>query len=203
MSRPWQYTRSRYFLMQAVMWLVLGATVGLAALVSRHRHARGDNLSEKFDVPSPSGRVNVLLPKGWVTDVRRPRAGQPDPARVIAREPADEADPDRPGRTVTVTLDPVPEDVTATQYLAEIRKLPLYQVRPTLLGTRKWIMTSGQAPLPAGDEELPGFRLNACTIIGSGAQTMALDIEITGFLRQDSKDEDLLKQIAARVQVKE
>src|SRR4051794_7433556 len=203
MSRPWQYTRSRYFLMQAVMWLVLGATIGLAALVSRHRHGRGGNLSEKFEIQSPSGRGNVSLPKGWVTDTSRPGAGQPAPARIISREPADEAEPDRLGRTVTVTLDPVPEDVTATQYLAEIRKLPLYQVRPTLLGTRKWIMTGGQTLLHAGDEELPGFRLNACTIIGSGAQTMALDIEITGFLRQDSKDEDLLKQIAARVQVKE
>src|SRR3954470_17574659 len=76
MSRPWQYTRSRYFLMQAVMWLVLGATVGLAALVSRHRQGRADELSDKYEVPSPSGRVNVFLPKGWVTDGRRPRAGQ-------------------------------------------------------------------------------------------------------------------------------
>lgn len=203
MSRPWQYTRSRYFLMQAVMWLILGATVGLAALISRHRGGRVESLTEKVEVKAPAGQVSVLLPKGWVIETRKPKLGQADALKIIAREPAEEADPDQPGRVVTVTLEPVTEDFTATQYLAETRKLPLLQVRQTLLGNRKWILTGGPTIAHVMDEDVPGYRLDACTIFGSGAVAMALDIELTGYLRQDPKDEDLLKQIATRVQVKE
>ena len=185
------------------MWLLLGATVGLAALISRHRSGRTDSLTEKVEVTSPAGKVSILLPRGWVIETHKPRAGQAEALRIIARESMDDPDPDRPGRVVTVTLEPVAEDVTATQYLAETRKLPLLQLRQTLLGNRKWILTGGQTVLRAADEDLPGYRLDACTIIGSGALTMALDVEMTGYLRQEPKDEDLLKQIATRVQVKE
>jgi hypothetical protein len=204
MSRPWQYTRSRYFLMQAVMWLILGATVGLAALISRHRNGHVDTLTEKVEVKTSAGQVvSVLLPRGWVIETRKPKPGQGDALKIIAREPAEEADPDQPGRVVTVTLESVAEDSTATQYLTDTRKLPLLQVRQTLLGNRKWILTGGPTILHVSDEDVPGYRLDACTIIGSGAVTMALDIEMTGYLRQEPKDEDLLKQIATRVQAKE
>jgi hypothetical protein len=203
MSRPWQYTRSRYFLMQAVMWLILGATVGLAALVSRSHRGRADDLAEKLEVKTPAGRVNVFLPKGWVIETHKPKPGQSEALKIIAREATDDPDPDRPGRVLTVTFEPVPEDATATQYLAETRKLPLLQVRQTLLGNRQWIITGGPTVLHPADEDLPGYRLDACTILGSGALTMALDIEMTGFLRQEPKDEELVKQIATRVQVKE
>src|SRR3954470_5885268 len=89
MSRPWQYTRSRYFLMQAVMWLVLGTTVGLAALISRHHRGSTDDLTEKVDVTSTAGgKVSILLPKGWIIETRRPKPGQGSALKIIARESA-------------------------------------------------------------------------------------------------------------------
>ena len=38
------------------MWLILGATVGLAALISRHRGGHVESLTEKVEVKARPGR---------------------------------------------------------------------------------------------------------------------------------------------------
>src|SRR5206468_10299959 len=62
MARPQTYSPARRFMMQGIMWIILGATVGLAALVSHHRRTSID--VKLGDAISYRG-VTVQLPKGW------------------------------------------------------------------------------------------------------------------------------------------
>ena len=89
MARPWQYTRGRFILMQAVMWLILAATVGLAALVVRKR-----SHPVELTQPVTLGRISLLLPKGW--RVSTPGASNtpsntPDSLKSPQTQPRDEA----------------------------------------------------------------------------------------------------------------
>ena len=75
MAKSWQYPRWRRVAMQGTMWLILAATVGLAALVNRHqRHA----LVPALDTKSPitlGNSVKVFLPANWAA----PRSEGPYP----------------------------------------------------------------------------------------------------------------------------
>src|SRR2546421_5122303 len=62
MARPQTYPPSRRFMMQGIMWIILGATVGLAALVSHHRRSA---FEVKLAPPITYRAVTVQLPKGW------------------------------------------------------------------------------------------------------------------------------------------
>src|SRR5689334_16676499 len=62
MARPQNYSPTRRFMMQGIMWIILGATVGLAALVSHHRRSA---FEVKLAPPITYRGVTVQLPKGW------------------------------------------------------------------------------------------------------------------------------------------
>ncbi|HEY1628367.1 MAG TPA: hypothetical protein VGF52_00830 [Tepidisphaeraceae bacterium] len=64
MPRTMADTRFRRFMMQAIMWLVLGATIGGAALVDRFKM---NHLSVPLDKPVTVGDVTLSLPRGWDT----------------------------------------------------------------------------------------------------------------------------------------
>jgi hypothetical protein len=63
MARNWQYPRWRRLLMQSAMWVILGGTVGLAALLDRHqRQETRINLTPPMQV----GNVVLRLPANWI-----------------------------------------------------------------------------------------------------------------------------------------
>src|SRR5437762_2000868 len=96
----WRYAPWRRYVMQAVMWVILGATVALAALVTNeaHRKSRVQLNSE----PQQFGDISIHLPSRWTARTRaegNPRiivqASEPSSAprhRVLTifRERADE-----------------------------------------------------------------------------------------------------------------
>jgi hypothetical protein len=61
MARPWEYPRWRRWVMQLVMWLILGATVGLAELITYQRN----HMPIELGPPVQLGQVDVRLPAGW------------------------------------------------------------------------------------------------------------------------------------------
>src|SRR5687768_11936341 len=103
MARSWQYPRWRRYVMQATMWLILGATLGLAAFVN---HERRRSLRVELGAPATYGPITVRLPRAW--DVIAPRESDPrvlvsatEPAQTPARRPGQ-------GRTVTVLRERLP-----------------------------------------------------------------------------------------------
>jgi hypothetical protein len=65
MARNWQYPRWRRLLMQSAMWVILGATVGLAALLDRHQH-----METRVTLGSPvqCGGIQLQLPSHWMIE---------------------------------------------------------------------------------------------------------------------------------------
>jgi hypothetical protein len=61
MPRPPE-TRFRRYLMQSIMWIVLLATVGLAAMVDR---AKARAMYAALDDPVHFGNISMRLPSGW------------------------------------------------------------------------------------------------------------------------------------------
>jgi hypothetical protein len=61
MSRPWEYPRWRRVLMQAVMWVIFAAALGLANLITYHRAHTPVELAEPINLHN----FRVSLPDGW------------------------------------------------------------------------------------------------------------------------------------------
>lgn len=61
MGRPWEYPRWRRVLMQAVMWVILAGTLGLAQLVVVERR----QAPVALDPPMRVGPIRVQVPAGW------------------------------------------------------------------------------------------------------------------------------------------
>ena len=62
MAKSWQYGRWRGVALQVVMWLIFGASLGLAAYID---HRRSGTLDVALLEPRTFGRISVRLPKGW------------------------------------------------------------------------------------------------------------------------------------------
>lgn len=62
MGRPWEYPRWKRVLMQVTMWVILGASLGLAQLIS---HQRANSPQADLGPPQLWGRLIVRLPEGW------------------------------------------------------------------------------------------------------------------------------------------
>jgi hypothetical protein len=108
MARSWQYPRWRRFAMQVAMWVILAATVGLAALVN---HERRRSMRVDLGAPIVSGAMSVRLPKTW----QQSRVAGERDGRIIAQ--AVEPDDQNLGRTVTITRDRVAAPVSPLEFL--------------------------------------------------------------------------------------
>jgi hypothetical protein len=84
MPKSWQHGRLRVVVLQVAMWVILGASLGLAAFID-HRKTAG--LDVTLGEPSRFGPLVVRLPKGWELE----REAGP-PKAVVAK------DYDRQGR---------------------------------------------------------------------------------------------------------
>jgi hypothetical protein len=87
MPHHWHFPRWRHFTMQAIMWVLLGASVGLAALANHHlRDAHYISLSN----PIVDDAFTFRLPEGWKTDSARTGANS-----IYLATESDESDAQR------------------------------------------------------------------------------------------------------------
>jgi hypothetical protein len=112
MPRDPYFPRWRYLLMQAVMWLILGATVALAALLDRHLR-----LAQNIDFSSPitEAPVTFSLPAGWKTWTRQ---AEGDAIVHVATDSTGGID-----RTLTISLQRIPHTMPPAEYI--LRALPI------------------------------------------------------------------------------
>ncbi len=125
--------------MQAVMWVILGGTVALAALVDRYRASVPFVMLDNTFYSLPS--VRVRLPRGWAID---PRVSSS--RRVVTHEDSDAPDVEAPdsatGRTLTVEEKSVNEVVPPEQVLADRFTGPLQFGKPiSVLGEMAAVAT--------------------------------------------------------------
>src|SRR5689334_1013095 len=62
MSKSWQFSASRRALSQGVMWVILGLSLALAAVVDAHRRGA---MSTKLERPQVYKGVTIAMPSGW------------------------------------------------------------------------------------------------------------------------------------------
>jgi hypothetical protein len=92
MPRPTEIPKWRRIAMQAIMWVVLAATVGLAAVVNRElRKTHGGELGDPITIAQD---VTLRLPHHWVE-------ADSDDDSITVREPGANA---QMGRTIEVTV---------------------------------------------------------------------------------------------------
>src|SRR4051812_19048099 len=104
MAKAWQYPRWRYYLMQAVMWGVLGLMIGAAGLVDHHRRKA---LDVHLAAAQTRSNLSVQLPEGW----KLSRKNDPDSAILFQME-----DPVL-HRTLQVIREPRSQFVSPAEYI--------------------------------------------------------------------------------------
>src|SRR5439155_12048517 len=107
MPRPTDYTRARRIAMQATMWLILGGTVALAAVVVREK--RREHRVELAEEVVTVGDIAMNLPKNW-----RARPHADDDPRLIAQAVEGEAGMIGP-RTIKILHDRLEDPISPLQ----------------------------------------------------------------------------------------
>jgi len=62
MAKWWEYPAWRRTVLQVTMWALLGATLGMAAMVSSYRSG---SINAKYSAPIACGKYVVRVPLGW------------------------------------------------------------------------------------------------------------------------------------------
>ncbi|MGB7159333.1 MAG: hypothetical protein WBD40_14790 [Tepidisphaeraceae bacterium] len=203
MARSWQYPRWRRYAMQATMWLILGATVGLAALVN---HERRRSTRVELGSAVAEGWLVVRLPKTWE------RAPQDRDPRVVAR--AVEPDEQGLGRTVTITRDRLTKPISPLEYLLfggnQLLGLDLEQaqhaaakkelVEPILIGDWPGVLVRGtrSSLRGAAPGAVPHKEVYAATVLPSGH---AIVVKLEGDRPAELSDVEIVKQLAGAIEV--
>src|SRR6266699_1549415 len=100
MAKSWQYSPWRRQALQAVMGLILLATVGMAALVTRQK------------------QLAIRVPAGWAVSRPQSATGNFDKIQALER-PGDEK-----GRSIIVTREQLPMVISSLEYLFSTRNVP-------------------------------------------------------------------------------
>jgi len=177
--------------MQSAMWLILGGTVGLAALLDRHQHElMRINLAD----PVPCGDVWLQLPARWLIE-NSGAAGM-----ITASESS--TNPFEPALQVTVA--PPAEGGLVDQLLR--KQAPTFP--PQAISFGKTGKTSGnlyvwQMPLDEDGQSYPFAKVIATAVLPNGPQ-VTIRLEHLGRNSQamDLQDDvDLVRRIAATVKL--
>jgi len=191
MARNWQYPRWRRLLMQSSMWLILGGTVGLAALLDRHQHAE---LRVTLDHPIQVGSIRLLLPAHWMLEFT-------DAGMLTATDTTTYP----PQRTLDVTVAPPAEaglidDLLRKRNAGPAQTFPFGQGEQTMGTLYAWTQS-----IPIEDDGETGTLGNvlATAILRNGPEvTLRLKHEAASSESLDPEDDiDLVKRIAATVQL--
>lgn len=228
MARPWQYTRGRFILMQVVMWLILAAAVGVAALITRQR-----THPISLAAPVSLGRISVSLPKGWRAATPNPRElpqtqpqseGQTRPAAepaappaapndrggtassrrtaLTVREPPREGEPLGTERQLSVVEESGVSAETADDYfLASQRSAAHARFQWVTIGNRKWFWVGSRTMViePEAENPIqPGYVLYLCTLPRPG---LAVTLRLEGVGAFGAEEQRLLTEVAGSVRV--
>jgi len=114
MAKTWQYSRWRRVVMQVTLGVILAATVGLAALVTRQRSREA-----RIELSATPTRVGVLearFPKGWET--------HHEFFRRTSRHTVEATDPDPTNqRRLAVVQESLESGTTPAQFVARYARL--------------------------------------------------------------------------------
>jgi hypothetical protein len=190
MARNWQYPRWRRLLMQSAMWVILGATVGLAALLDRQKHI--DN-RPALAAPLQCGAIRLQVPLHWMIEFSAP-------GMVTATESGVYP----PLHLLQVTVAPPAEQGLVDQLLR--KENPTDPPQPVKFGVPASLMGTlytWQEPIEEDGEAHAFGRVIATTVLPNGPEvtlrmehlardTQALDLD---------DDVDLVRRIAATVQI--
>jgi hypothetical protein len=189
MARSWQYPRWRRLLMQSAMWVILGGTVGLAALLDRHQH----ELSQvALAAPLQCSSIRLQLPANWIIE-----------CSDVGMMTASESNVDIFTRVVEVTVAPPPETGLVDQLLR--RQNPA--VAPLRIGFGTVPGKGGNLYAWQGQVEFDGHafpctRIVATTNFASGPEvTLRLEHPARNMQSVDLEDDiELVKRIASTVE---
>ena len=203
MAKNWQYGRLRTVALQVAMWLVLGASLGLAAFID---HRRSGSLDVTLGEPVAEGRLVVRLPKGWEVDVQESKAGPPRTLTVI--------DFDRQGRrrrTLRITQEQQSGRPRGPEYYIESAvNLPIddeggaLQTEPfpflgqddAVLLPLKINMRALRRYVPTAS--LPEAGLYACAVTPDG---LAVLVQVTGDGAYGPSNRALLRRVADNIRL--
>ena len=198
MAKTWQYGRLRVVALQVVTWLVLAASLGLAAYID---HRRSGHFDVALGEPRTVGRLTVRVPKGW--EVEEP-AGTPQ--AIVAKD----YDPQgRVRRTLKITQEQQTGRRRGAQYyLEELVNLPDDEFfAPTIeafpfLGQDDAVLAAFKLPGQFRQFD-PAFRLPdagvyACAVLSDG-YTVTVQVSGNGAFGPSSRA--LLRRVADAIKV--
>ena len=186
--------------MQMTMWAILGATVGLAALVS---HEKRRMLRVELGPAMVENDLSVRLPAGWQPSAS---TGQGSLVVVEAKEPAEQS-----GRVLTIFRQRTAVLLSPLEYLLQSGLLPPAYLAPRLSAAGKLV-----SPDPAQVAEAPGILLGysrrvrrpdgylelkelyACAVLPS---RQAVIVRLEGVGRPAPADEQLVRQVAESIRI--
>jgi len=207
MSKANPYTPARQILMQLSMWMVLGASVAVAALVN---HRRAKAFLPKLDHPTVVNGLSVRLPEGW--KVEPGDAATPD-VLLICRETVNAG---AAGRVLAVHRTRLPGMLSPTEYLGYLLRAEttgdhagvlegthyeraMLGLTPGVLLTA--VLSIGQMPEFSG-EDLEGLPARHLTVAAGVLPTReAVSIRLQSWGQNVDADQILVKEIAETVKV--
>src|SRR2546430_2496362 len=202
MPGPRVYTPRRRLVMQVVMWLILGVTVGLAGLVVHaQQRARRVDLASQAIVEQ---QISVRLPAKW-----KQRNSAHTDSRIIVEAVESAGHGRGDARTLRVYRERLYSPMSPLDYLADrfevrfdvegdVRESLLRQMRGVRIGTAPGVMVQSEYETPR-QPEAPGHKeVIAATVLPSGI-AIALKLEGTGAL--DASDAAIVQQVAAAMTV--
>lgn len=205
--------------MQGVMWVILGVTVGMAALVN---HSRRQALRVELSPPMESGNIVFQVPATW--KLLQPSADQDHSTRrLVARavEPMAEGE-STPGRSITIYRDVVDVPFSPIHYLFERENLAEALRDPSESSGRSSVEMLPFTPIEiAGSPGVMiellthspdlrdgrqvrggtsiGTELVACTILPS-RQALIVKLQAAG--ESVASDSQILKQVASAIEMR-
>lgn len=187
------------------MWIILAATVGLAALVSHHKQSL---LVVSLGATKTFGEVTVQLPKGW--EISDPASEQP-PVVVSAAEP--QVDEEQRPRAVQIVYEPLAQPISSLEYARgrvgpgglTVRVL-LEKGGITINGTPAEIVYQTRDLIPHSIREQlsQGGEIKIGTICAAAidSQGRAIAVELQAQGEVTGEDIELVKKIAASIRVR-
>jgi hypothetical protein len=194
---------TRRILMQSIMWVILGATVGLAALVS---HVRRSALETRLSAPITYRGVSVQLPAKWsISKSQDPQS----PVILTATEASgnDDANDDEGGRVVRIVRDPLTTRSAPLEYargrLNPGDQIPTREADITLAGAPGILLSAPRMHVAKSLQDMIAPRgadsaLCAATIPPSG-RPLAVELDAPGEVRPEQID--LIQRIAASIKL--
>lgn len=175
--------------MQVTLWVVLGATVGLAALVD---HYRSGASAVKLGPMEDFGPLSLRLPSGWAI------TSEGEPVLLVQAEEG----ADGRARILSVLRQPVPEEMTALEFIIRSGLAPPAAARvaqPIAMAGQTGAMVSVNRQLRGHNGGVVDERDMVAVAMIRPQHAIILHLSSTG--NSLGADEELIREIAATVKL--